>query len=75
MSKLPVLSYKKLVKVLVKKGFIPRRQSGSHIILTRREPKYLAISVPKHREIKKGTLKAILIQIELDVEELLEMLE
>ena len=53
MSKLPVLSYKKLIKVLTKLGFTPRRQSGSHIVLTRKDPKYMAVSVPKHKEIKK----------------------
>ena len=75
MSKLPVLSYKKLIKVLTKLGFTPRRQSGSHIVLTRKEPKYMAVSVPKHKEIKKGTLRAILNQIDLDVDELNELMK
>ena len=35
MSKLPVLSGRKLIRILKKAGFEPVRQKGSHIILAR----------------------------------------
>jgi predicted RNA binding protein YcfA (HicA-like mRNA interferase family) len=36
-SKLPVLSGEKLIKILVRKGFIVRRQSGSHVVMQKAE--------------------------------------
>lgn len=49
MSKLPLLSWRKVVKALTKAGFHAARQRGSHIILVKDE--YI-VPVPKHREIK-----------------------
>ncbi|MDD1749502.1 MAG: type II toxin-antitoxin system HicA family toxin [Methanothrix sp.] len=46
-----------------------RRQAGSHVVL---QKGYTVFSVPLHDELKKGTLKAILNQSGLPVEELLK---
>jgi predicted RNA binding protein YcfA (HicA-like mRNA interferase family) len=73
MSKLPNISGEECVKVLVKKGFRVRRQSGSHIILTKENPYHLTV-VPNHRELDRGTLRAIIRQTGLSVEEFLELL-
>jgi len=66
-AKLPVLSGKQLIKILAKKGFIIRRQSGSHVILQKDERVF---SVPLHDELKKGTLNGILKQAGLDIGDL-----
>jgi predicted RNA binding protein YcfA (HicA-like mRNA interferase family) len=66
-ARLPVLSGTKLIKILVRKGFIIRRRSGSHVVMQKDERVF---AVPLHDELKKGTLKAILKQAGLDVENL-----
>jgi predicted RNA binding protein YcfA (HicA-like mRNA interferase family) len=66
-AKLPVLSGKQLIKLLAKKGFIIRRQSGSHVILQKGERVF---SVPIHDELKKGTLNGILKQAGLEMADL-----
>ena len=67
-AKLPVISGEQLIKILVKKGFSVKRQAGSDVVLQKGE---IVFSVPLHDELKKGTLKAILSQSGLEVEDLL----
>lgn len=70
MSPLPVLSGRQLVKVLCKLGFAVDRQRGSHIILRHAEPPYRRLVVPDHAEIAKGTLRSLLREAGLSVDEL-----
>ena len=60
MSRLPVLSGRKLVELLGHFGYAVDRQSGSHIILRNTNPPYRRLTVPNHHAIAKGTLRAIL---------------
>ncbi len=53
MSKLPVVSGREVVRRLQKVGFVFARQSGSHMILQREEPKAMTVSVPDHKELKR----------------------
>ena len=70
MQKLPRLSGKEVVKILAKIGFLPARQKGSHIILTKQMPKgKKAVVVPNHSEIDRGTLLEIIRQSGLKKEE------
>jgi predicted RNA binding protein YcfA (HicA-like mRNA interferase family) len=73
MSKLPVISGIECVKVLEKIGFVVERQRGSHIILVREEPR-TPVSVPEHKELDRGTLRAIIRQVGLSVDEFVELL-
>lgn len=74
MAKLPRdLSGRQMVAVLKRKGFYVLHQRGSHIVMRRDEPKTM-ISVPDHRELRVGTLRVILHQAGLDVEELANFL-
>ncbi len=59
MSQLPRLSGRELVKVLCKVGFVVKRQQGSHIVLRRENPWAQSV-VPDHKELDRGTLRAIL---------------
>jgi len=68
MSKLPVLSGEKCIKVLGKAGFYLKRQEGSHVTLRRDEP-FCQLVVPLHRELDRGTLRAIIRQAGLSVNE------
>jgi len=72
MSKLPVISGKECVKALNKAGFYFKRQEGSHITLRRDEP-FAQIVVPNHRELDRGTLRAIIRQAGLSVDEFVRL--
>jgi predicted RNA binding protein YcfA (HicA-like mRNA interferase family) len=71
LSKLPILSWHDVVKVLVKAGFKPVRQKGSHLILVKNE--YI-IPVPKHKEIKKGLLLEIIAEAGMTKEQFIKLL-
>jgi predicted RNA binding protein YcfA (HicA-like mRNA interferase family) len=62
LSKLPVVSGGQLCKILEKIGYITDHQTGSHIILRHKDPPHRRLSVPNHKEIAKGTLRAIIRQ-------------
>jgi len=75
MPKLPVLTPRKLLKILLKLGFYNHYQSGSHINLRHIEKRHLHIVVPIHsRDIAPKTLKSILTQAEISVKDLIDML-
>ncbi|MFQ5808657.1 MAG: type II toxin-antitoxin system HicA family toxin [Armatimonadota bacterium] len=69
MPKLPVASGPKGVKALQRAGFVVRRQSGSHVVLSHPERDRL-VSVPVHagRDVKPGTLRGIIRDAGLSVE-------
>ncbi len=69
MSKLPVVSGRDLCKILKKIGYSIDHQTGSHIILRNENPPYRRLTVPDHKEIAKGTLRSIIRQAGLTVEE------
>ncbi|MCG2661753.1 MAG: type II toxin-antitoxin system HicA family toxin [Kiritimatiellae bacterium] len=73
MSKLPRISGRDAVQALKKIGFYVKRQHGSHIILRRDDP-FAQTVVPDHKELDRGTLRAILCQIDLSVDEFCRMI-
>jgi predicted RNA binding protein YcfA (HicA-like mRNA interferase family) len=74
MTKLPVVSGRDLVKALAKIGYLSDHQTGSHIILRHHAPPHRRLTIPNHKEIAKGTLKNIIREAGLTIEELLEVL-
>ena len=58
MSKLPSISGRECRKALQKAGFYLKRQEGSHLILRRDNP-FAQLVVPDHKELDRGTLRAI----------------
>jgi predicted RNA binding protein YcfA (HicA-like mRNA interferase family) len=72
LSRLPLLSWREVVKVLAKAGFQVARQKGSHLILIKDE---YVVPVPKHKEIKKGLLMEIITEAGLTKEEFLKLLK
>ena len=77
MPKLPVLSGKDVVKLLSKIGYEHVRTRGSHAILTKldSEKGKVTIPVPLHTELAKGTLKSIMNQAGLTLDDLLKLLK
>jgi len=59
MNKLPRISGRECMKVLAQRGYYLRRQEGSHMILRRDDP-LAQVVVPDHKELDRGTLRAII---------------
>ena len=68
MSTLPVLSGREVVQIFVRLGWEIARQRGSHIILIRAGHP-ATLSVPDHREVARGTLRALIRRAGLTPEE------
>ena len=78
MPKLPILSSKDIVRVLLKSGFeyAPKRGKGSHTAFVKKDKeKTRLVIVPDRKEIPKGTLLAIIDQAGLSREDLVRLLE
>jgi predicted RNA binding protein YcfA (HicA-like mRNA interferase family) len=73
MSKLPVISGTVCIKVLAKMDFVIDRQRGSHVILVREYPR-MTVCVPDYQELDRGTLRAIIRQVGLSVDEFVDLL-
>jgi predicted RNA binding protein YcfA (HicA-like mRNA interferase family) len=73
MSKLPVVSGRECARALEGAGYYFKRQEGSHIILRRDNP-FGQVVVPDHKQLDRGTLRAILRQTGLSVDEFLALL-
>jgi predicted RNA binding protein YcfA (HicA-like mRNA interferase family) len=73
MSTLPSISGSECVKALKKAGFRFIRQDGSHIVLRRDNP-FAQVVVPDHKDLDRGTLRAIIRQSNLSVAEFVQLL-
>ena len=73
MPRLPVVSGLQMIQALERAGWSRRRQKGSHVILTQ-PGRMLTVSVPLHDELDKGTLKGILHDADMNVQDLLRLL-
>lgn len=70
MSRLPVISGSAVISALARIGYVVVRTRGSHVRLrhptdSKRQP----VTVPDHKELKSGTLRAILRDAGLTVDE------
>ncbi len=75
MPKLPRLSGQEVVSALEKLGFVQARQRGSHVVLKKRTPDgQIGCVVPLHRELALGTLRGILRQAGVDLNDFLRSL-
>ncbi len=73
--KLPVISGDQLIRALAKFGYVAVRQKGSHVRLRHSsDPQRLPVTVPLHSEIAFGTLRRILRDAAVTVEQLLAAL-
>jgi predicted RNA binding protein YcfA (HicA-like mRNA interferase family) len=75
MSRLPIVNFKTMEKVLLYMGFKQVRQKGSHVFY--RHPDGRTTTVPNHpgRDIARPLIREILREIELTPEEFQAILE
>lgn len=75
MGKLPTdVSGRELAAVLNRVGFEFQRQHGSHMVL-RRETPHARVVVPDHKALRAGTLRQILREAGLSVEQFVRLLQ
>lgn len=72
--KLPVISGADAVKAFRRIGYEFDQQEGSHIIIRHHLPPHRRLSIPNHKELAKGTLRALIRQAGLTVEEFSKLL-
>ena len=73
-ERLPVLSGQQLIDALGKVGWVAVRQRGSHVRLKHDEERTIALVVPLHRELKRGTLAGIVRDAGIDRDDLRQLL-
>ncbi len=73
---MPVASGKDVVRALRKAGFVVDRIVGSHHVMTFPGDPTRTVTVPVHggRDLKPGTLRSIIRQAELRVDEFIALL-
>jgi len=71
----PRITCRQLIRALRRAGFVEQRQRGSHLHM-RRESDNRRVTVPVHRghTVPPGTLRAILRDADITVDELRELL-
>jgi predicted RNA binding protein YcfA (HicA-like mRNA interferase family) len=70
-SKYPVLKPNEIISALSKKGFVFKSQKGSHAKYSNENKIYV---IPMHDTIAKGTLKSILIQAGIELNDFMKLL-
>jgi len=74
MTKPPLLSGKKIVKAFEKIGYYRVSQKGSHIKI-RNDTSQITLIIPDHKEVDRWTLRGIIKDAELTIEEFTRMLK
>ena len=67
MARLPIISGDEFVRMIRRAGFVWDHTEGSHMILL--HPDGIRLSVPRHRELGRGLLRALIRDARLTREE------
>ncbi len=71
MVQLPILTGVEVVRAFEKLGWEFSRQSGSHMVMTK-DGEMASLSVPKHKEVAKGTLRSLIRYANLTIDEFIK---
>lgn len=75
MPKLPIIKANDLIRVIQKLGFFEHHRVGSHIQFKHNDGRRVTVAVHKGRDVKKKTLRGIISDIEISVEEFIKRLK
>lgn len=75
MSILPRVSGREVIHALRKLGYETDRQRGSHVVLRQSIEPFRRLVVPDHDEVAKGTMRAIIREAGLTVDEFRALLK
>ena len=70
-DKYPILRPSEIISALSKKGFVFKNQKSSHM---KYNDGHYTVIIPYHRTVAKGTLKNILKQAHIELEDFLKLL-
>jgi len=73
MQKLGNISGKEAARAFEKAGWIPLGQVGSHLVMVKPGIR-VNLSIPQHKELAKGTLRALIRNASLTVDEFIQLL-
>jgi len=73
MGNLSNISGKSAVKAFQKFGWLIRGQVGSHVVMTK-EGQRANLSIPQHKELAQGTLRKLIKNAGISVEDFLDKL-
>ncbi|OFX15162.1 MAG: hypothetical protein A2Z18_05690 [Armatimonadetes bacterium RBG_16_58_9] len=73
MTKLPVISGAEVVRAFQRAGWVVARRKGSHVVLIK-TGRRANLSVPMHDELDAGTLRGLVRDAGMTVDEFLELL-
>ncbi|MGC2424580.1 MAG: type II toxin-antitoxin system HicA family toxin [Nitrospirota bacterium] len=72
---LPVVSGKEVIRALEKIGYVSVRQKGSHVrLIDDTNPEHKPVTVPLHKEIDKGLLRAIIRDANITLDDFMRLL-
>lgn len=75
MVKLPRITSKRMLAALLRAGFFVHHQTGSHVNLRHKTKMHLHAIVPRHsRDLAPKTIKSIIIQAEMTVDEFVSLM-
>jgi len=75
MTKIPSVTYDRIVHALQRDGWVVVRQKGSHIRLQKRtQDEVFKLTIPAHKPVKRSTLSHILKQARMDVDRFLNLM-
>ena len=74
MTQLPVVSGRDAVEALCQMGYEIDHQTDSHMILRRATVLNRRLTIPDHKELAKGTLRAVIREAGLTVDEFAALL-
>jgi predicted RNA binding protein YcfA (HicA-like mRNA interferase family) len=70
-NKYPILMPNEIISAISKKGFIFKSQKGSHVKYT---DGHRTTIIPMHDTVARGTLKSILVQVGIGLDDFLNLL-
>lgn len=73
MAELPVISGAKVMRAFERAGWTQDRQHGSHVVMLKPR-RNVSLSVPQHREVAPGTLRALIRAAGMTVDEFVALL-
>jgi predicted RNA binding protein YcfA (HicA-like mRNA interferase family) len=73
-NKLPSISARECLRALQRGGFEIKRQTGSHIFVAHKDDAARSTIIPNHNPISKGTLRGILRDLHLRVDEFIDLM-
>jgi len=75
MAKLPVIKTRELIRALQALGFVEYHRVGSHAQFKNPDGRRVTIPVHAGRDIKRGTLRGIINDLDMTVEEFIQALK